>query len=57
MTFSAGVALVRNSGLEPAIEAADGALYEAKDAGRDRVVVAPTARGATGPDDADLDAP
>lgn len=57
VTFSAGVALVRNTGLEPAIEAADGALYEAKDGGRDRVVVAPTARDTTGPDDPDLDAP
>jgi diguanylate cyclase (GGDEF)-like protein len=37
VTFSAGVAVVHDEGLDAALQAADAALYRAKDAGRDRV--------------------
>jgi diguanylate cyclase (GGDEF)-like protein len=37
VTFSAGVALVGDDGLDAALQAADAALYRAKRAGRDRV--------------------
>ena len=40
VTFSAGVALVRQGRLDDALARADTALYAAKDDGRDRVVVA-----------------
>jgi diguanylate cyclase (GGDEF)-like protein len=40
ITFSAGVALVDDDGLDAALQAADAALYRAKHAGRDRVELA-----------------
>lgn len=40
VTFSAGVALVTSEGLDPALVAADGALYRAKAGGRARVLAA-----------------
>ncbi len=40
VTFSAGLAVIGEGGVEDAIARADAALYEAKDAGRDQIVVA-----------------
>ncbi len=40
VTFSAGLAVVGKGGVEDAIARADAALYDAKDAGRDQIMVA-----------------
>jgi diguanylate cyclase (GGDEF)-like protein len=49
-TFSAGVAVLGEQGATFAelLDAADRALYQAKDAGRDRILVAGTAMAASG---------
>jgi len=44
VTFSAGLAVIGKSGVEEAIKCADQALYDAKGAGRDRIVAAKASR-------------
>ena len=43
ITFSAGISAVPASGLDEALLAADAALYQAKESGRDRIVLADSA--------------